>query len=625
MTPEMLYQAVIYLAATVIAVPIAKRLGLGAVLGYLIAGVVIGPFGLHLIGSEGEDVLHVAEFGVVLMLFVVGLELEPALLWRLRGPIVGMGGMQVVGTSLAAAAIALVAGLSWQMALAIGMIVSLSSTAIVLQSLQERGLMQTAAGQSTFAVLLFQDIAVIPMLAIFPLLAPAATEAETHSASLLAELPAWAQTAGVLGAVAAVVVSGRFIIRPMLAVVARTGLRELFTAASLLIVMGIALLMTLVGLSPALGTFLAGVVLATSEYRHELESDIEPFKGLLLGLFFIAVGATIDFGLVFAQPLLILSLVLGILALKFALLFVLARGWKLSLDQALLFAFALPQVGEFAFVLFSYANQTGVLDTSITAPMVAAVALSMALTPLLLILNERVIQPRFGTLEAVAGEPDAIDEQQPVIIAGFGDFGSAMGLLLRANDVPTVVLDYDSDRVDLLRRMGLKVYYGDATRYDLLHTAGAERARLIVIALDTPEKTLELVDTVRKHFPNVTVLARAFGWGDAVRLYAAGVQHVYRESLDTALRMGTDALHMLGMRAYAAHRAALAFRHYDEESVRLMASQPERTDTIGLARDRIAELEQMFAEKRQRPRVSDQGWDAESLREEYGGARASAD
>jgi monovalent cation:H+ antiporter-2, CPA2 family len=623
---EFLAQAFVYLCAAVVSVPIAKRLGLGSVLGYLLAGVVIGPFGLGFLGSEGQDVLEFAEFGVVLMLFLVGLELEPSLLWRLRAPILGLGGLQVVVTTMVIAGLALLIGLAWQAALAVGMILSLSSTAIVLQSLNEKGLLKTEGGQSSFSVLLFQDIAVIPMLALFPLLAtrPAgeAGGEEGHgAATLIGSLPAWAQTLAVLGAVVGVVLAGRFLVRPLLATIARTGLRELFTAAALLLVIGITLLMTEVGLSPALGTFLAGVVLANSEYRHELQSDIEPFEGLLLGLFFIAVGASINFALILAQPLLIIGLVLGIIAVKFGVLFTLSRVFKLGLDQSLLFAFALPQIGEFAFVLLSFGTQQGVLDQTITSPLVAAVALSMALTPLLLLINERVVQPRIGTREQAARPADAIDRQNAVIIAGFGDFGSTVGRLLTANGFQTTVLEIDSDRVDLLRKLGLKVYYGDASRYDLLATAGAADARLLVLAVDTPEKTLELARTAQKHFPQLTILARAFEWEDAYDLLNAGVHYVYREALDSALRMGTDALRLLGFRAYQAQRAAHTFQRHDEESVRMLAHKVgDQRVYINATRRRINDLEQILqADLADRGQNRDSGWDAESLRDEVRG------
>jgi CPA2 family monovalent cation:H+ antiporter-2 len=617
-------QAVVYLAAAVVAVPLAKRAGLGSVLGYLLAGAVIGPFVLGLVGEEGQDVMHFAEFGVVMMLFVIGLELEPALLWRLRAPILGLGGLQVVGSTLLLFGGAVALGLPWQAALAVGMTLSLSSTAIVLQTLSEKGLLKSSGGQSSFSVLLFQDIAVIPMLALLPLLATGHGVAEGAgrgaATTWIAGLPQWARTLAVLAAVGAVVVGGRYLLRPIFRVLGKVRMREVFTAAALLLVIAIALLMTKVGLSPALGTFLAGVVLANSEYRHELEADIEPFKGLLLGLFFISVGASIDFALIGAQPGRVVGLTLGIVAVKFAVLLALVRLFKLGKDQSLLFAFALPQVGEFAFVLFSFANQEGVLEPGITSPLVAAVALSMALTPLLLIFNERVLQPRFGTREAEPREPDAIEEHNPVLIAGFGGFGSTVGRLLKAKGVGTTVLDSDPDQVELLRRLGLKVYYGDASRHDLLQTAGAAHARLIVLALDSPERTLELVHTARKHFPNLTILARAFDWQDAHDLHEAGVDHVYRQSLDTSLRMGADALRLLGFRAYHAERATQTFLRHDEESLReLTASRKgERSAYLSDARRRIEDLERiLLADLAEADLDRDAGWDPESLREEF--------
>jgi len=627
-----LEQAFVYLLAAVVAVPLARRLGLGAVLGYLLAGVAIGPFGLGLLGSEGESVMHVAEFGVVMMLFVIGLELQPSLLWRLRAPILGLGGLQVAVTTAVFAAIAGALGLEWRAALAVGMILSLSSTAMVLSTLAEKGLMKTEGGQSAFSVLLFQDIAVIPMLALFPLLAtahpaPAVGDGHGGAQTWVSGLPAWAQTVAVLGAVAAVVLGGRFVTRPVFRAIGRSRSREIFTAAALLLVVGIALLMTRVGLSPALGTFLAGVVLAESEYRHELESDLEPFEGLLLGLFFIAVGATIDFARVAAQPLAIAGLVAGLVAVKLVLLLVLARAFRLSRDQGLLFAFALPQVGEFAFVLLSFAEQEGVLGAAVTAPLVAAVALSMALTPLLMLLNERVIQPRLGPGAAPAREADRVDHaEHPVLIAGFGAFGATVGRLLAANGVGTTVLDIDSDRVELLRSLGLRVYYGDATRHELLRAAGAERARLLVLALDTPERTRELANAARKHFPHLTILARAFDWDDAHDLIAAGVTHVYRESLDSSLRMGEQALSLLGFRAHQAHRAAQKFRRHDEDSVReLTESREDRSRYLGAARRRIADLEQMLLADLEGVELNrDAGWDPESLREEVRRAAAPA-
>lgn len=410
------YQAFVYLTAAVVSVPVAKRLGLGSVLGYLIAGIIIGPFVLGLVGEEGQDVMHFAEFGVVMMLFLIGLELQPALLWKLRVPILGLGGLQVGLTAVLILGAGIALGLAWQTALALGLTLALSSTAIVLQTLNEKGLMKTAGGQNSFSVLLFQDIAVIPILAVMPLLATghaAAASGDGHHATTWVEgLPIWAQTGVVLGVVVLIILAGQYLISPLFRIIARTRLREIFTAAALLLVIGIALLMTQVGLSPALGTFLAGVVLAQSEYRHELETDIEPFKGLLLGLFFIAVGASIDFNLIAADPLLITRLVVALILLKFLVLFVTGKFFRMSLDNNLLFAFALAQGGEFAFVLFSFAVQNQVIPPAVANPMIAVVAVSMALTPLLMLINEKLIQPRFGTTEKAARAADEIDEKR---------------------------------------------------------------------------------------------------------------------------------------------------------------------------------------------------------------------
>lgn len=621
---DFFFQAFVYLAAAVVAVPVAKRLGLGSVLGYLLAGVAIGPFGLGLVGEEGQDVMHFAEFGVVMMLFVVGLELQPALLWRLRGPLFGMGGLQVAVTAAALAGAGLALGLPWQPALAAGLILSLSSTAIVLQSLGEKGLLRTDGGQRSFAVLLFQDLAVIPMIALLPLLATAPGGhgvAGEHATTWVEGLAPWAKTGVVLGAVAAVVLAGQFVVRPAFRAIARTRLRELFTAAALLLVIGIALLMSQVGLSPALGTFLAGVVLANSEYRHELESDLDPFKGLLLGVFFIAVGASVDFGLVAGRPGDIAAVVAGLVIVKGLVLFAIGRAFRMGLDQNLMLAFALAQGGEFCFVLLSFAAQGGVLPAATAQLLVASVALSMALTPFLMLFEERVLRPRAGTRERPGREPDAVHDRNPVLIAGFGNFGSVVGRLLAANGVGATVLDADSDQVDVLRRLGLRVFYGDASRHDLLHAAGAAEARLIVVATGEHGKTLEIVRTVRRHFPGARVLARAGGRWEAYDLLDAGAHDVYRDSLDTALRLGCEALHHLGHRAFAAHRTAQAFRRRDEESVRVLAGMRHDRDAyFSTARRWIRDLEQSLrADLEAHDDARDAGWDPESLRREYGG------
>ena len=616
-------QAFVYLAAAILVVPIARRLGLGSVLGYLLAGLLIGPWGLALVGEEGGDVMHFAEFGVVMMLFLVGLELDPSTLWRLRGPILGLGGLQVVGTASVVALPGVALGLPWQQAVAVGLILAMSSTAIALQSLAEKGLMRMDAGQKSFAVLLFQDIAVIPILALFPLLAtvPLVSGEEDHGGGTFVDhLPGWQHGLVVLGAILAVVLAGRFLVRPAMRMIAATGLREMFTAAALLLVVGVTLLMSLVGLSPALGTFLAGVVLANSEYRHELESDIEPFKGLLLGLVFIAVGASIDFGLLVDAPGTILGLLLGIVAVKILVLAVLARGFGTVRDQGAIFTVALAQIGEFAFVLFSFAGQNGVLPEALTRPLVAVTALSMALSPLLLALNDRVILPRLRRDAPNTRESDVEDEHSPVIIAGFGRFGQICGRFLSANGIRATVLDHDADQIEVLARFGTKVFYGDASRLDLLRAAGAGGARVLVIAVDDHAKALEIVHTVHKHFPHLLILARARGRTEAYELLDAGVQEVYRETFDTSLRLGVDALRALGAHAHQAHRASQTFRRYDERAVReLAAVRHDQAQLVKTARERISALEEALRQDREETRgTSDHAWDSEVIREGLG-------
>jgi CPA2 family monovalent cation:H+ antiporter-2 len=615
-----LFQALVYLTAAVMLVPIAKKAGLGSVLGYLIAGILIGPAVLNLVGEKGVDIMHVAEFGVVMMLFVIGLELEPSLLWKMRKSILGMGGLQVLLTFLAVAGIALAIGIDWKIAFALGMVIAPSSTAIVLQTLQEKGLMKTHAGHSSFAVLLFQDIAVIPMLAILPLLAPARVAGlatgQEHT-SWVTQQPGWIQTLIVMGAVITIIVAGRYLIRPLLRLVAASRLREVFTATTLLLVVSITVLMTQVGLSPALGTFLAGVVLANSEYKHELESDIDPFKGLLLGLFFIAVGATINFGLLLGSPLLILGLVIGLMLLKAVILFIIGKIFRLSLDQNIIFTLGLCQVGEFAFVLLSFSSDEKIIPPEINDIMMAVVAISMALTPLLFLVNEKLIQPRFEAIDKDDRPADRIDEKNPVIIAGFGHFGNTVGRFLRAHKIGTTILDLDSDRVDFLRKIGIKVYYGDASRHDLLEAAGANEAKVILICIDDQEKRLRMVETVKKHFPNLQIMVRAQNRYDAFDQMNAGMLHIYRDTLDTSLKMGIDTMKMLGFRAYTATRAASTFRKYDEKSLKKLSSIRDPNQYIDTTREFNKELEKIIqAENRMPDLLLDTGWDEVSLIED---------
>ena len=614
MNHTFLQDALIYLGAAILFVPIAKRLGMGSVLGYLLAGITIGPFFLGLVGDAEKDIMHHAEFGVVMMLFLIGLELEPAHFWRMRHLIVGSGAVQVGITALLFLVIFILVGFSWQAALAVGLALAMSSTAIVLQTLREKGLERTESGKTSFAVLLFQDIAVIPILAAMPLLAIAtAKTTAAGQTTFLGDLPGWAQTIALLFAVGVVVVSGRFVIVPFLRFIGRIHLRELFTASALFIVMAAAFVMELVGLSPALGSFLAGVVLANSEYRHELESDIEPFKGILLSLFFISVGASINFGLILNRPLTVVALVFGILAIKSAVLFLTGKLTRLTFDQNLLFTFSLAQVGEFAFVLFSFMHQLHILSVEWTDTMMGVTAITMTATPLLMLVNERFILPHFGTPETVEKEADAIDLHHPVILAGFGPFGSTVGRFLRANGVETTILDNDSDRVDLLRKMGFKVFYGDATRIDILKAAGADRAKILIAAIGSPGINHELVEKARQLFPNLTIMARAENRFDAYDFMDAGIKDIYRETLDTSIRLGIDVLIKLGRRRYSAARAGLNFLKYDEAAMQELAAHRHDQQTyIFKAREQIQLQEQLLTNDREvNPTLNDHAWDSD--------------
>ncbi|HAR95821.1 MAG TPA: potassium transporter [Deltaproteobacteria bacterium] len=611
-----LHDALIYLAAAIVFVPLAKRLGMGSVLGYLLGGIAIGPFFLGFVGQEGKDIMHFAEFGVVMMLFLIGLELDPGSFWRMRTLIVGTGVMQLGGTALLCFGGLTAIGFSWQAALACGLALSMSSTAIVMQTLREKGLARTESGKCSFAVLLFQDISVIPILALLPLLSLSSLHHSANGhATLLETLPAWAQTLTLIGSVTAVVVGGRILIVPFLQFIARIRLRELFTAAALLIVIATADLMTVVGLSPALGTFLAGVVLANSQFRHELESDIEPFKGVLLGLFFIAVGASINFRLIVESPFTVAGLVTGVIVAKAFVLSMTGRIARLSFDQNALFSVGLSQVGEFAFVLFAFIAQLGILTAYWTDMMMGVTAISMAVTPVLLLLNERLVLPRFGTREAEEErEADRIEGEHPVIIAGFGHFGSTVGRFLRANGVNATILDNDSDRVDLLRRMGFKVFYGDATRLDILKSAGADHAKVLVAAIDSPEINADLVDKVRKEFPHLRLMVRARNRMDAYELIDAGVKDVYRESLDTSVRLGVDVLTALGFRRYTANRVSQNFIKRDEMALPVLAAHRHDQDAyIFTVREQIEIEEEMLANDRAvNPTLHDHAWDREA-------------
>jgi len=579
---DFLLLAFVFLCAGVISVPIATRLGLGSVLGYLIAGIVISPL-LVTMGVDVVSIQHFAEFGVVMMLFLVGLELEPRLLWEMRGKLLGLGGLQVAGTIGAVMAVAMALGQPWTIALAIGLVLALSSTAIVLQTLNEKGLMKTEGGQASFSVLLFQDIAVIPMLAFILLLAMpelmdgAGHGSPEHSAddhagglSLVAGLSGWQTALVTVGAIAAVILGGIYLTRPIFRFIAMAGLRELFTAAALMFVIGIALLMMLVGLSPALGTFLAGVVLANSEYRHELESNIDPFRGLLLGLFFMTVGAGINFALLFANVASILALTLALIAIKIAVLLALARLFRLEGAERWLFGLGLAQAGEFGFVLLSFALANQVIPQAIADKLLLIVALSMLLTPVLFILYERVILPRLTHVQE--READEIDEPGDIIIAGHGRFGGIVNRMLRAAGYTPTVLDFSSSHLEFLRAFGFKVFFGDATRPDLLHAAGIETARLLVVAIDGKNQISELVRYVRKTYPHVQIITRAVDRSHVYDLYAAGCREIIRETFDSSVRTARTAYEVLGMHPFDAEQLARKFTEDDRSILAELAA-----------------------------------------------------
>lgn len=552
--------AVVYLTAGVIAVPIARRLGLGSVLGYLIAGVLIGPFTLQLV-SNYAGVMHFAEFGVVIMLFLIGLEVRPSVLWAMRGVLFGLGGAQVVITSLVLAAAILALGLGWRAALALGFILSLSSTAVVLQTFAEKGLQHTSAGTATFGILLFQDISTIPMFAVLPLLVLGAGKAASTDGMLM-QLPAWVHALAVLAAVALIIVAGRYLTRPIFRFIADTRSREIFTATALLLVIAVTLLMETVGLSAALGAFLAGVMLADSEYRRELESDIEPFRGLLLGLFFISVGVGINVGLIGEHLALLAALVIGLMTIKAVMIFIIARVFRVDGHAASLTAVALAQGSEFAFVMLGIASANGIIETQVSVLATATVAISMALTPLALMGYQRWCTRSLSS----APEPrnEAFDERPDVIVAGFGRFGQIAARLLIVNGFKISTLDSSAEQVELVRRFGRRVYYGDATRLDLLKAAGAADAKLLIVAIDDRDQAETLVETAAQHFPNLKILARAYDRRHSYRLLEKGAHIVERETFAASLTLGAEALKVLGFKDFQAKRAAHLFRRHDE-------------------------------------------------------------
>jgi CPA2 family monovalent cation:H+ antiporter-2 len=579
-----LLQATIYLGAMVIAVPLSVRCGLGSVLGYLIAGIMIGPV-LGLVGTETQDLQHFAEFGVVLMLFVIGLELDPRTLWDMRQKLIGLGGFQVTLTTLAVCAGAMILGLNWQMGLAVGLIFALSSTAIVLQTLSEKGLTKTGGGRSAFSVLLTQDIAVIPILALLPLLAMSEiAELVTHGAayvtddhsenasmSLVDGLPGWGVTLVTLGAVAAIILGGHYLTRPLFRFIHMARLREMYTAVSLIIVVGIAFLMILVGLSPALGAFVAGVVLANSEFRHEMEADIQPFKGLLLGLFFITVGAGINFGIFWENLSTIVGLTLAVMFVKGAILYGLGLTFGLRGRDKWLFTLGLAQAGEFGFVLISFSIQQNVIGRELSELLLLIVALSMLLTPLFFIVYEVLSQRLAEAGDGKTQEADTINDQQSIIIAGIGRFGQVVNRMVQASGYGTIILDSNLSTIQQMRKFGFRGYFGDPTRPELLHAAGLDNAKVLVVAVDDRNAAISLVKYARSVRPDLHIVARAYDRVHTYELYAAGADDIVREMFDGSLRAGRYVLENIGLSEYEAHEVEQAFYRHDRHTLRELA------------------------------------------------------
>jgi glutathione-regulated potassium-efflux system ancillary protein KefC len=597
----------IYLAAAVIAVPLAKFLGLGSIIGYLAAGILIGPWGLKFV-TNPQDMLHFSEFGVVLMLFLVGLELEPKRLWSLRKPIFGWGSVQLFGSAALMLGVGVLCGMDWRIALVAALGLAMSSTAIGLGVLGERGLMNTTSGQSVLSVALLQDVAAIPILALLPLLAMEKTQAEGS---------AWVSAAKAIGVIALIVFGGRLLIRPALRWIARSATPEIFTAASLLLVVATAALMQTVGLSMALGAFLAGVLLAESEYRRELETDIEPFKGLLLGLFFIAVGMSIDFAVVLAQPLLIAGIVVGFLLVKAFVLWGMGRAMPLPKPERPVFIILLAQGGEFGFVVFQTAAGAGVIDAPVASLLVAAVAISMLVTPLLLVAADRWWIPLLaGRAKRNTTVEELHDPQnQAVIIAGFGRYGQVVGRMLYANGIKPTVLDVDAEQIEAMRKFGWPVFYGDATRLDLMRTAGAATAKILVLAIDDVDQSIEVAKMVRENFPDLTIVARARNVRHYFELHDLGVELIERETLDSALMSARSVLEQLGWERHQARTLALRFRRHNV--AQLVQMGPHRKDEaklIAVAKQGRQQLEELFAQERDEAakRQARVGWNDES-------------
>ncbi len=589
--------AVLFLGAAVIAVPVMKRLGFGALLGYLTAGVAIGPWLLGLV-SDVDSILHFAEFGVVLLLFLIGLELHPSRLWALRRPIFGLGSSQVLASAAAIATVAWLFGQRVETAVVIGLVLALSSTAFALQTLAERKELRTQQGRAAFSILLFQDLAVIPLLAVLPWIATASIEKVAGSPAMTDTQ--WLAIGFSVVAVAVVVVGGRYVLRPFLKLVAAADVPELFTAAALLVVLGMALLMEEIGLSMALGAFLAGVLLADTQYRHQLEGDIEPFKGLLLGLFFIAVGMSMDLGLLMAAPVAVFGVAIALMAVKLAILLGLGLGTGMRWEAALALGAVLPQGGEFAFVLFGQATSVGAVDRQTADFLILAVALTMALTPLSVSLADR-LRRAFAKADGPEAPLPEVDEHDPrVVIAGFGRFGQIVGRLLNIRRIKFVALDSDNARIEVARRFGNLAYFGDANRLQVLEAAGTGKAEIFVLAVDDPERAVEIARMVRMHFPGIRLYAHATDRFHAYRLMEVGVDAVFREMFGSSIDMAKAVFVGLGESNRRADELTRTFKDYDEQLLREQYRiQGDESELIRSSREAAVHLAGLFEHDRE--------------------------
>jgi glutathione-regulated potassium-efflux system ancillary protein KefC len=593
-TPAWLLNSFIYLSAAVIAVPLSQALGLGSIIGYLVAGIAIGPWGLGLV-TQVEDILHFAEFGVVLMLFLVGLELEPKRLWSLRRPIFGWGSAQVLACALALFAVALAFGVGWKTALVAGLGLALSSTAIALQVMGERNLMPTGSGQAGFSILLFQDVAAIPILALLPLLG---SISEANGA--VATVNSAQEAIKIVAVIVSIVVGGPVLLRPLFRWIAASKTREIFTAASLLLVVGIAALMQWVGLSMALGAFLAGVLLAESEYRRELETNIEPFKGLLLGLFFIAVGMGVDFGVLARFPLHMLAIVLGFLAVKAVVIYAITRYMQVPFQERPVLTLLLAQGGEFAFVVFQAAAGAQIFTAETASLLVGSVALSMLVSPLLLVALDKWLLPRYANCGVAPMEEISEPQDASIVVAGFGRYGQIVARVLLAQGMPCTVLDHDADMIEAARSFGYRVFYGDATRLDLLRTAGAANAKVLVVAVDEVAQSLEIVDLVRAHFPHLQIVARARDVTHWNQLRDRGVMLVQRELFESSLVSARSVLELLGHSEQAALQTTQLFRQHNLELFeQLHPHYQDRAKLIAVVKQGRAQLEEQMARERE--------------------------